>query len=257
MVQSTPLLQRNKKTNLHAPPHLGEGHKLIKDNTMSKLLTHFIDLRSIGTATNQTRIKDRTLGGHYTPAHININGTHFPARWEGMFIVQDQENKHITVKVVAWNGKDVERGKGYADCCAKYINVGKKISGQASHFDYLTRLFIDNKLSIDAAGQPVMISKTAFRLISIESYGSDSYKTIQTEIMNFQRLQHIPLNYYRIRPPQWNTPGTQDNLYWCTVILPWRQALYYKKQTDRYGYAKVMIPKNATLIKPKRKRRGA
>lgn len=210
----------------------------------------FSNMRSAGTVFNQTNTKNKTFGGYYTPAHIDAKGKAINARWECSCIYQDlTTNQPVTIKLVAWNGHNVIPGKGMADICAKHISVGKKITGEAAIRQYTSRVFSKTgEMAVDSKKQPITVEKLFYMLIpgSLE-FGEDSQKTIQIEINNFQRLQKTTSNFFRIRPPQWNIPGTSDHLYWVNTILPWRTAQFYKGQTNRYGYAKVMIPEGATI----------
>lgn len=211
----------------------------------------FTNMRVAGTMFNQINIKNNTLGGYYTPAHIDAKGNSVVAKWECEGIHQDLTTKQTTIiKLVARNGLDIIPGKGMADICAKYISVSKRITGQATIQQYTSRIFSKTgEMAVDSKKQPITTEKLYYMLKpgTIE-FGEDSQKTIQMEINNFQRLQNRRSNFYRIRPPQWNIPGTADHLCWINIIMPWRAAQSYKRQTDRYGYAKVMIPEGATLL---------
>jgi len=76
-------------------------------------------------------------------------------------------------------------------------------------------------------------------------FGADSAKVVMAETA---RWNGNPT--FDSRPPMWNVPGTGDQQAWSTIVAPARKASVWDGASDRFGYARVIVPEGAVVGNP-------
>lgn len=221
---------------------------------MSKINTSAMLIHNAGqnlAAGNNPEQSGFSIGGTYYPAHT-IGGRHLSARWDSTFFhnipaTENSAAKKIALRITAWNSRNAKVGGGLADICAKYLSAGKGICASLGINQYQARVYIDNKVALNAAGQPHLESKIGYRMLGMPDFVNDGAKQVALEIQNWNANPGII--GFNSRPPGWNTAGSKDHLEWTTVIVPARKATCFDGNPT-YGYARVIVPTGAILDVP-------
>ncbi len=188
------------------------------------------------------------FGGIYYPKHKKADGSIVSARWEASFYVnhmgytdrttgQKQKGRSDIIRVVAWNGKDAQPGRGLADLMAKAITPGKELSGVLDMRTYSRKIYLKNgQMVVEADGTPLEISGMVKFYINRGQFlfGADSEKMISAEIAD------------GMRPPEWNQPSHPNYLTWQQMVTE-RNAEVWQGRPS-YGYAQVIIPPAAVEL---------
>lgn len=191
------------------------------------------------------------FGGIYYPAHSK-NGKPVSARWEGNIAMngkgytdsngQSQEGETTFIKLVVWNGKNAQAGKGLADTFAKCISVGKELGANCRLRSYQKRMFHNGQPLCDPQGNVIMIDSICLVFKDDLVFGDDSNKVILDETSRYDGNPS-----FGSRPPMWNVLGNPDQVKWAKEIVPARMAVVWDGQADRYGYARVIVPEGAII----------
>jgi hypothetical protein len=96
--------------------------------------------------------------------------------------------------------------------------------------------------AVIVGGQTLTTEKIGFKIINI-SYGEESAKQIQREL---EKGASEP-GCLGGRPPQWNVIGTADAAQFAQ-ILEARKAMVWDGSSPYFGYARVVLPRNAQRI---------
>jgi len=202
-------------------------------------------------ATGSKNAAGEQFGGIYYPAHTK-NGKNVSARWEGNIALNGKpytnaagervEGKTTYMRLIVWNGKNSAAGKGLADVFAKSVSIGKEISCNVRIESFDKRLFINGQPMLKQDGSVVTYMAHNFVFEDKLVFGADSAKVVAAETA---RWNGQPT--FDSRPPLWNVPGSGDQQAWSTLVAPARKAAVWDGQSDRYGYARVIVPEGAVI----------
>jgi hypothetical protein len=191
------------------------------------------------------------FGGIYYPAHSK-NGRTVSARWEGNIALNGKpytnaagekvESKPVYMRLVVWNGKNSAAGKGLADTFAKCVSVGKEISCNVRMESFDKRLFVNGQPMLKQDGSAVTYQAINMVFEDKLIFGDDSGKVVAAEIA---RWNGQPT--FDSRPQFWNIQGHADQQAWATHVVPARMASTWDGQSDRYGYARIIVPEGAIV----------
>lgn len=187
-----------------------------------------------------------------TPAHINAAGA--------------QVNDRVGVPVISNShyGKDREGKPGRSDnfrliawgplglSVCRYGSTGKALDVivEPQSYEGVVYKMAPNPTNpaemtpqvVVVGGQSLTTEKIAFRILSI-SYGEESAKQIQREL---SKWASEPGNIGG-RPPQWNIIGSQDAATY-TQVLEARKGMVWDGQSPFFGFARIIMPRNAQRI---------
>lgn len=219
--------------------------------------TTLVNVRAVGSKNKA----GEQFGGIYYPAHTK-NGRGVSARWEGNVALNGkpytdrqgakQKGKSIFLRLVVWNGKNAPAGKGLADTFAKCVSVGKELSCNVRIESFEKRLFINGQAMLDSQGNAIMHQAINFVFEDKLVFGADSGKVIATEIANY-----VGNSTFDSRPQFWNVQDHADQVAWSKTIVPLRMGVTWNGQTERYGYARVIIPEGSVVDAPQMPAQGA
>lgn len=187
----------------------------------------------------------------FTPAHISANGKRVNDR-VGVPVCansrrgQDQgkPGRMDNYKLVAWGG--------LALSLCRFGSTGKALDVIVEPHSYEGAIY---KLApnptnpaemtpqaVIVGGQTLTTEKIGFKIINI-SYGEESAKQIQREL---EKGASEP-GCLGGRPPQWNVIGTADAAQFAQ-ILEQRKAMVWDGASPYFGFARVVLPRNAQRI---------
>ena len=219
-------------------------------SSTGSIFTNVVNARAAGSKNRQTGYAH---GGIYFPAHINAAGNKVAGKWEGNFFINkrgwtdDQgvfhEAKKITIRIVAWNGRNAAPGKGLADLLAKTISVGKEISCGLDINQFEKRHIINGVPVTGPDGKVLTYQSYNFTIKDELNLGPDADNLVAKEVANWASY---PQASFISRPPHWNDQAHANYKVW-EWIQQQRMALVYTGG-NVYGYAQVMLPEGAQLI---------
>lgn len=158
----------------------------------------------------------------YAPAHINQGGKQISAQCT-FNVFQNIRGKRMVFNITAW-------GK-MADSIARGGATGKEVTIIASLNSYKGRVWLPTQQGMQPQfvtlpdGSPMQIDKIGFTIENL-SWGADSAKTIQEEIMT------------GLRPQGWNDPTQAGHAQWQQECAR-RNAIQFQPGMEFFGYAKV------------------
>lgn len=220
---------------------------------MSTIATQTTSLVSVRAAGSKN-LAGEQFGGVYYPPHVK-NGLAVSGRWEGNVALngkpytdsqgQPKKAQTIYLRMVVWNSKNSEAGKGLADTFAKCVSVGKELSCNVRIESFEKRLFINGQAILDQQGNAITHPAINFVLEDKLIFGPDSNKVITLEINNY-----VGNATFNSRPRFWNVPEHADQVAWSKVIVPARMASVWDGVSERFGYARVIVPEGAVAGNP-------
>ena len=232
-------------------PNLGLSfYRRFNMSNIAVQTTTLTNARAVGSINPQTGFQH---GGIYYPAYMK-NGLPKPARWEGNIALNGKpyynaagekvDGKATFMRLVVWNGKNVEVGRGLADTFAKCVSVGKEISCNVRIESFDKRIFLNGQPILDAQGNAVTHQAHNFIFEDKLIFGADSNKVIGEETLRWNGAAT-----FDSRPPMWNVLGHADQIAWSKTVVPARMNAVYNGGGD-YGYARVIVPEGVQVITP-------
>jgi hypothetical protein len=211
-----------------------------------------MNARVVGHAHNGYR-----YGSLYFPAGT-INGKAIGARTEFNLAInrrgytngegQFVEGRLDVIRVVAWNSKSSQPGKGLADILAKILSTGKEITFEQLELQVFDkRLFYNGQpVPNPATGQPYTYQAISFIVRGDFHLGNDSEKLIGAEESVF--ATNGGQLTFGSRQPGWSVQGSEQNTAWKQHLKD-RMNHLYDGQAESYGYARV-IKKEGLVTTP-------
>ena len=198
-------------------------------------------------------------GSLYFPATVGAQGQTVPARTEFNVMINrrgytDQagnfvEGRKDVIRCVAWNSKNAKPGGGIADTLARTLNTGKEITLQQLELQtFDKRLFFQGQPVINpGTGNPYTYQAISFVIRGEFDLGDDSTRLVTAEVDAFN--QNGGLLGYGSRPEDWKNTGSPNNIAWKQHLKD-RKAGMWDGQSDRYGYARVIVKAGSTPVAP-------
>lgn len=188
----------------------------------------------------------------FCPAHISASGVRINDRVGIPVCANNRRGRNRdgkpgrmdNYKLVAWGG--------LASSLCRFGSTGKALDVIVEPHSYEGAIY---KLApnptnpaemtpqaVIVGGQTLTTEKIGFKIINI-SYGEESTKQIQREL---EKWASEP-GCLGGRPPQWNIIGTADAAQFAQV-LEQRKAMTWDCQSPYFGFARVVMPRNAQRI---------
>lgn len=171
----------------------------------------------------------------YIPAYINAAGKRVNAKCIIPVAANSHKGTHKDKNGQTVDGRtdffDVVAWGKLADIMARSCPKGKALDLLCKPGSYRGKVFnADGSLRTDAAGTAIEVTRVSFTVIDSPAYGEDSKEQIAREIAE------------GVRPQYWDQKGHPDFDLW-TSILKARQAAVWDGRSNKFGFARVVLPK--------------
>ena len=205
--------------------------------------------------TNDDRFPGVPFGGTYYPAGTDAEGKPISARFECNAYInrghytnqstgQKVDKKPDIAKLVFWNGREADGGKGLADLAAKCLAKGKELSCLGNLHSFDGRIYIDGQTRNKQNGEIATTLKHSVTVIpGTMNLGQDSDKQLNFEYQNWDRAPG-QMSFFS-RPRNWGFQQTDERAW--KEISAQRMAQAYQGG-DTYGYA--IVRNTASRVAP-------